>query len=153
MLVPLHQLGDVVDRGAARKRNQLGSRHHHVMGSQVGQVERPLDSLLRRVAHHARFSARGHGKLQLLRGLDEGMAGGWFDSEQAHDGVPQAVEGRDREPEHSVEPVNRARDREGCRLRALEREALGRQLPQHDVQRRNDGEGECSRHRVGRHGP
>ncbi len=140
--------------GAARRRQRLGHRRrgverddprprrHHVGGRPLVEREDALEQLaVGRVELVARRRV-GDEAPQLLEARRAGVARGRRAAEHAHERVRGGVEHAHERPEEAVEDLQRQRaDRRDARRRA-DREALGRLLPDRDVQPGHDQQGE-----------
>ena len=84
---------------------------------------------------------RAHEEFQLLGRVQRVLRGARLEADCAQNEIAEAVEGEDRRTEEEEKDRQRAHDPEGRGFALLERETLGRELPDHDVQRRDDDEG------------
>ena len=74
--------------------DQLGARHHHLAGRQIGEAEDAVEHLLLVLLEDARFLARGHQHLQLLFRVHHRVAAAAAQAEHADDGAARAVQQR-----------------------------------------------------------
>ena len=107
----------VVARRVGRDRDQLGARHHHLAGRQVGEAEHAVEHLLFVLLEHARFLARGHQHLQLFFRVHHRVAAAAVQAEHADDGPARAVQQPDERPERLHEQLGRLDDEQRRRLR------------------------------------
>jgi hypothetical protein len=141
-----HDPGRLVRRHRGVEELDLGARHHHLAHLSLAGVEHVVDelALLRR-----QRLLRGQDPAQLVV-ADELLVGVRVAAEGAHEQVGRLREQPDERTRDAGEPVDRARDGEGDPLGALQADALGRQLSQHerdvDEQDRDEDEGD----RIGR---
>ena len=133
-------------------RLDLRARRHQLARGQVGELEGAAGDARLRGLHLPRLLAGPQQEAQLLRAVHHLLAAGRVHPEHAQHRVADRVEHADGPAEHAVEPVQRPRHPERGALGALEGEALGRQLAEHDVEGGDHGERDADRDAV-RGGP
>ena len=89
---------DRVARHVGGDGGELGPRHHHLAGREVGEVEHAVKHLLFPLLEDARLLAGGDEHLELLLGVDQRMPSGSFQAEQADDGAAGTVQQTDEGP-------------------------------------------------------
>src|SRR6185503_4801364 len=119
--------------------------YHYALDRCLGEVKDIVDQLPLIFDQVPAFVAEPNKLTQFFFGVDGGMLGCGFESEQTKHKAPGFVEHPDRRLEDAVEKLHRARYRERDRLGAFERKSLWRKFTEHDVQKRYHREG----HRYG----
>jgi hypothetical protein len=97
MLTAFDHVDERLQRSARVQRSDLWPRNHHLMGRELREIESPIYNFLRGLLHQTGLAACGDRELQFLGRLDEGMAGGRLNAEQANDGIADGVKREDRE--------------------------------------------------------
>jgi hypothetical protein len=144
----VHQPLDLGHRRAEGEGDDVVPPHHHLADRPLGQVEgareevrlraldRPLGPGLRE--HHGQLLG-GVGRGQLLLGLQ---------ADEAHRPVGDRVEQPDERPEDQhEEPVGQREGEEG-RFRTSDGQVLGDHLADHEVEERDQQQGDPERHAV-----
>jgi hypothetical protein len=139
---------DVAQRRMGGDGDELGARHHHLPGGQIGEAEDAVEHLLLLLLEHAGFLARGHQHLQLFFGVHHRAVVGAFQAERGDDRVSGAVDEADERPQRAHEQLERAHDPHRRRLGSLERDPFRRQLAEDDLDGGDDGECDGDRDRV-----
>ena len=65
--------------------DELGARHHHLAGGEIGEAEDAVEHLLFLLLEHAGFLARRHQHLQLFFGVHHRVAAAAAQAEQVDD--------------------------------------------------------------------
>ena len=76
------------------ERRQLGARHHHLAGGEIGEAEHTVEHLLFLLLEDARLLAGRDEHLQLLFGVDHRAAVGAVEAERPDDRLRRAVRRR-----------------------------------------------------------
>ena len=139
--------GDLADERVARRRRRdrddLGARHHHLSGREIGEAEDAVEHLLFVFLEDAGFLAGRHEHLELFFGVHHGVAALGCAARAARTTACPApfstvMNGQKALMKSSVGLTTTKRRR----LRTLERDGLGRELAEHDVQGGDDGKGD-----------
>ena len=125
----------------------LEARGHDVGDATVADVEDALDHVLLGLDKQSGLAARRNQQLNLIGRMQRCLPGPGAQADHAKDEIAEPVESDDRRPEQEQEEPERAHHPQGSILAALQRQALGCELAEHDMQRGDDHEGD--RHRNG----
>ena len=120
--------------------DDFGPRHHDLSGGQVGKAEDAMEHLLFMLFENTRFLTCRHEHLELFLRVHEAMLSGSVQAQHAHHGPSGPIQESDEWPECPHEQLGRLDHQQGGRLRALQRDRLGRELAQNDVQSGDDDE-------------
>ena len=131
-------------------RDHFGPRHHHVGRLLVGEVEDLVEHLLLLLFELALDGRALEQHLQLRLRVDGAFGSRRLQPEHAQRDLARALQEPDQRLEDDEEQPHRRRDEERRLLRVAERDALGDELADDDVEERQDEEREDHGH-DGRH--
>ena len=147
----MHGLETLLRREVDRERDHLGPRHHDVGDFLVREVEDLVEHLLLLAFELSRLGGAGKEHLQLGLGVrGAAVLTRRLETQDAQRKVGRFLQDPDQRLEDDEEPGHRGRHDERDGLRVAERHALRDQLADHDVQVRDDQEGEAIRDDRGR---
>jgi hypothetical protein len=146
-----HDVPHLVRRRLARERDDLGTRAHDVARLLLVEVEDAGEHRRIGLVELAALGRLGHQEAQLVRRVHVLELRHRLDLHHAQQDVRRSVQDPDRRIADAREQHERTRDELADRFRLRERNALRRELPEHDVQegddeeRRGDGGGRVHR--------
>jgi hypothetical protein len=116
------------------------ARGHDVADAAAAEIEDAIDQFVLRPAQQPGFLAGGHQQFDFLGRVQRLLAGAGLEPDRAQHEVAQAVEHHDGGFQHEREQHQRAHAPQRRAFGALQRQALGCELAEHDVERGDGGE-------------